>query len=59
MSFYEICGFVLSIATLVMIFLLNHGFNSSSKYLHIVLTVYVLVVMFVFIAGIWKLIFKI
>lgn len=59
MTFYEICGFVLSIATLVMIFLLNHGFNSSSKYLHIVVATYMFVVTFVFLVGIWKIIFKI
>ena len=59
MSFYEISGFVLSISTLVIIFLLNHGFNSSSKYLHIVVATYMFVVIFVFIVGIWKIIFKI
>ena len=59
MTFYEICGFVLSIATLVMIFLFTHGFNSSSKFLQIIATIYLFIVMLVFIGGIWKITFKI
>ena len=58
MTFYEICGFVLSIATLVMIFLFTHGFNSSSQSLQIISKIYLFIVMLVFIQGIWKLIFN-
>jgi hypothetical protein len=58
MTFYEICGFVLSIATLVMLFLLSHGFNSSSQSMQIICRIYTCLFMFVFIGGIWKLIFN-
>ena len=59
MSFYEICGFVLSIATVLVVTLLSHSvINKDSQYAPIILGIYMGIVFFVFIVGIWKLIFN-
>ena len=58
MPFYEICGFILSIATLLLITLINHSIiTKHSQYTPIIFAVYMGIVMFVFIVGLSKVIF--
>lgn len=61
MSFYEICGFVLSISTLgaFVYFIFFYNFKNISKYILIYLLLYQALAGTIFIIGIWKLIFKI
>ena len=56
MTFYEICGFVLSIGTLgvFVYFLLFYNFKNTSKYLFIYLLLYQALAATIFIIGIWK-----
>jgi hypothetical protein len=65
MPFYEICGFILSIMTIVtyFYFLIFHNFKNNFKNISIYLLIYLLLCQTlataVFIVGILKLIFKI
>ena len=60
MTFYEICGFVLSIATLgvFVYFLFFYNFKNTSKYVFIYLLLYQALATTIFIIGIWKCIWK-
>ena len=58
MPFYEICGFILSIATLLLITLISHSIiTKNSQYTPIIFAAYMGIVMFVFIVGLSKVIF--
>lgn len=60
MSCYEICGFVLSIATLgvFVYFIFFYNFKNISNFILIYLLLYQALASTIFIVGIWKIIFN-
>ena len=59
MSCYEICGFVLSIATLgAFVYFIFFNFKNISNFILIYLLLYQALASTIFIVGIWKIIFN-
>ena len=59
MTFYEIGVFVLSISTLLLMYLLRRGLDNYSMFATIVVITYMAITMYVFVFGLWEIIFKI